>query len=410
MCNDNYLKKNIIWNTLGSFVYFFCQWALSLVAVRFSSDFVNAGNLSLAMSVTNIFFTIACLNVRTYLISDFTNNITDSEYIGLRILTCVIGFILCIVYISAFRYTPSQIICIISYMGLKIGEAWIDLLHSFEQRNNRMDIGGKSLLYRGVICFVVFSVILYFTGNINLSIISMTISSLIFILTYDHYYVNKFVKFRVRISKQILKIAWISFIPITLASVISTMIGSLPRQVLEIIYGTEILGIYASVATPALIVQMVSSYIYNPFLLRLSISYEQKDKNRFMYLFVKINLLVLCLGIICIFGSIIFGKLGLTILYGSKIAKYSSVLLPVIIYTSINAINWFLINIMVIIRRIKILLIIHIFSGVVSIICMRPIIKLYGMNGVSYTMIIFSLLCLILMVFEIVRRVNKDFE
>ena len=407
---DNYLKKNIIWNTLGSFVYFFCQWILTLVVVRLSTDFVNAGNLSLAMSVTNIFYTIACLNVRTYLVSDFSKKIKDEEYIGLRVLTCVLGFLLCLFYISIFKYTVSQMICITAYMGLKICEAWTDLLHSFEQKNNRMDIGGKSLFYRGILSFVVFTVLLYITDNINLAIISMTAVCFIFIILYDHYHVKKFIDLKFKISKKILKISCLSFVPITLASVVSTLMGSLPRQVLEIMNGTEVLGIYASVSTPAVIVQVASSYIYNPFVLRLSINYEQRDIDRFFKLFTKINLLVVGLGVICIVGSIIFGEFGLKILYGEKISKYSSVLVPVIIYTSINATTWFLINIMVIIRKIKSLLIIHVISGVISSICMVPMIKKFSMNGVSYIMIMFSLICLVLMMIDILRSVNNIFK
>ena len=48
--------ENLIWNTIGSFTYLICQWLLTLIVVRASTGFENAGNLALAISITNIFF------------------------------------------------------------------------------------------------------------------------------------------------------------------------------------------------------------------------------------------------------------------------------------------------------------------------------------------------------------------
>ena len=80
--------ENLIWNTIGSFTYLICQWLLTLIVVRVSDGFGNAGNLALAISVTNIFFNLACFNVRPYLISDLENKFSSEQYCSLRIFSC----------------------------------------------------------------------------------------------------------------------------------------------------------------------------------------------------------------------------------------------------------------------------------------------------------------------------------
>ena len=71
-------------------------------------------------------------------------------------------------------------------MIYKTGEAIVDLFHAFEQRKERMDIGGVSLLVRGILSIVLFVIGMYLFKNVNLSILLMVIVTYIFIFTYDN--------------------------------------------------------------------------------------------------------------------------------------------------------------------------------------------------------------------------------
>jgi len=52
------IKQNMMYNTFGSIVLLVCQWLTTVLVVRLS-NYENAGMLSLAMSVTNVFFGFA---------------------------------------------------------------------------------------------------------------------------------------------------------------------------------------------------------------------------------------------------------------------------------------------------------------------------------------------------------------
>lgn len=129
--------------------------------------FWKAGNLALAISVTNIFFNLACFNVRPYLISDLENKFSSEQYCSFRIFSCASSVLLCFIYSSFFRYSKEQMLCIMLYMVFKLTEAWVDLYHGFEQRNSRMDIGGISLFARGILSVVSFTVALKLTQSVN---------------------------------------------------------------------------------------------------------------------------------------------------------------------------------------------------------------------------------------------------
>ena len=56
-------------NSMGSLFYLLCQWLLTVVVVPLCS-FEAAGILTLSISLTNVFFTLATFGIRIFQVSD----------------------------------------------------------------------------------------------------------------------------------------------------------------------------------------------------------------------------------------------------------------------------------------------------------------------------------------------------
>ncbi len=401
--------ENLIWNTVGSFTYLLCQWLLTLIVVRESGDMGNAGDLALAISITNIFFNVACFNVRPYLISDLKNHFSSREYSTFRILSCSGAIILCGIYVGVFHYSQRQMMCIMLYMIYKVGEAWVDLLHGFEQRRSRMDIGGISLFCRGILSVITFYLTLKTTQDINWSVALMAIVTLLFISIYDMPQAMCFEDLLPSFNRHNIILMLVEFLPLTVGAFLSSTGANLPRQVLEAQMGNESLGIYSTVATPAVIVQVAASYIFNPVLTEFAKYYNRNEIRKFTILVLKITMCIVVLAVSSVIGGKLLGRWGLELLYGNKIAKYVDLLIPVIIYTCLNAYVWFFWNLLIIMRKLKTLLLINGMGVILCIISMRKIISMYGMNGVSYVLIGYSIV-LTCMMFVVLARdlVNKS--
>ena len=80
------VEENILWNTIGNIIYLGCQWLLSVVVVRISGSYADAGILTLAISITNIFTTLAAFSVRNYQVSDVGGKYQQSDYISCETL------------------------------------------------------------------------------------------------------------------------------------------------------------------------------------------------------------------------------------------------------------------------------------------------------------------------------------
>ena len=153
------IQKSVMWNSLGSIFYLGCQWLITVLVVRLSGVDA-AGDLSLAMSVCNIWYCLAVYGMRNYQVSDTTHKYSQGTYIFSRIVTCFGAFVGCLIYSMAVSYSAHQRLCIILYYIYKMTEAVYDVYAGVFQIEWRLDLAGKSMLARGILSIGGFCLIL----------------------------------------------------------------------------------------------------------------------------------------------------------------------------------------------------------------------------------------------------------
>ena len=250
------VKANMLWNSAGSMTYLACQWLITIVVVRLSSGaFDNAGLLSLAMSVVGIFGTFANYKMGTYQISDIKRENTLGEYMGFRCLTLVGSFVACMVY-AWFTCAAYALATVALFYAFKAVGLLIDILHGEDQVNRRMDYIGKSFMLQGVSTLAAFAVIYGLTQNLNLAIVAMLVAVTLVMALFDIPHCRRFTRVAVSLSAKKAAFFLRTSLPAVIASVAASSIFTIPKQYLAMVSGDASLGIYASVAAPALVIQM----------------------------------------------------------------------------------------------------------------------------------------------------------
>ena len=74
-------------------------------------------------------------------------------------------------------------------------------------------------------------------------------------------------------------------------------IASLARQLYGNLQGTEALGLYAAIATPSVLIQAASRYLYAPFLVPLANKWNQQEHKAFFGMYIKVFLLICAAGL-----------------------------------------------------------------------------------------------------------------
>jgi O-antigen/teichoic acid export membrane protein len=406
------LKKNILWNSSGSLVYLSFQWLVNYLVVILLG-FKDAGIFSLAIAISSVAFAFSLYGIRGYQVSDIARKYSDKSYILARITTCVLSIAGVMVYLGVYQYDFYTTLCIIAYLLFKVSEAYVDVYHGIIQRGMRMDFIGKSFILRGIVTNLLFIGCAIITKNLLLAIVIQAVASFILIALYDRRKVQDFYKEPNTTSlKKMLRLL-IECLPLAIYVFLSNLIMSIPRINLESMKGSEVLGIYASIAIPAAIVQVVAGYIFSPI---LTIFAEHVDKKNFIHfykLLFKTVFYIVAFSVVAIIGGWLFGKAGLVLLFGEKISNYTYLFVPILYISSLTALSWFIGLMLTVLREFKGLIIASAIAVVLCVGGSNEFIKLFGINGVNLILIAALILQIMIMcIFMVIKikGVQKSIE
>lgn len=381
------VQKSILWNSVGSLVYLATQWLITVLVVRLAGVDA-AGNLTLAMSVGNLMYSIALFGMRNFQVSDIAEEYRNGVYIASRIITCLVSVIIGAVYVLFMSYTSEQRWCIGIYCVFKASEALYDVYAGISQKVWRMDYIGKSWVAKGICTFAAFCGVLSFTKNIVFAILAMTVVSFAVIVLYDIPRNREIAEISILWKgKEIFSLLYKCF-PLLVYSMMTTAIATVPRLILEKFCGSYALGIYGSVAAPTMIVQMGASYIYSPFITLFAERYHHNDKKGFWKAFRNCFLAIAALSVCAMIGGKLIGYWGLLLLYGKEVAAYEALLLPLIGATILTAILWLFCGILTAVREFKGLIIGNVAAVIFSAVCSWILIPKLEMQGASIALII----------------------
>ncbi|WP_027432230.1 lipopolysaccharide biosynthesis protein [Lachnospira multipara] len=380
------MKKNIAWNTFGSIWYSACQWLITIIVYHIAS-YEAAGYLSLAMTTSSSFSAISLFSMRNFQVSDVKGEYSRHEYVGSRILTCLIAFIFCAVA-SIYGNSIYQMLCIDAFMLVRVAEALVDVLHGENQKHNRYDYIGKSYILRGALTVIIFSIGLKFSDDLLITLFIMAIANLAVAILYDWFKTNALDKIKpIIISNEVISLLK-KCVPIVIFSFLLSLQNLIPKNILQQIMGTDQLGIYSTIASPTLVVQVFASVAFNPFLPAFSLAYMEEEYDKFLKMLRKTYLAFIGLGVIVTIGAMLLGRIGLTIILGKDILEYYNLFMPIVWVTILTAIIWILSAIIVAMRQMKWLLIGIIVDFILMLVLVKPCITTFGKNGVSIVQLI----------------------
>lgn len=398
----------MLWNSVGSITRLGCNYLITIVVVRLATGYDAAGVLALAMSVNNLVAPFADFRLRTVHVTDVRGEHSASEYMGMRLLCTALCFVVGSVY-AIITCALDAFPAIALYLLASLAANIIEGLHAVDQRHDRMDYIGISYIMQGVSNLLLFSVVFDATGSLELSILSMFIATSLILLLFDIPHAGRFeiVRPRLRLRDALATLA--GLFPLVMAQVLSSGVLTIPRQYLSSSVGAAALGIYASVASPAAIIQMGASYIYSP-LLGSFAKYFKDNLPAAFRLLIKTSAGVVAVGAGCALLLLLFGDWILALFFGNDIVQYSYLLQPAVLCTLITAYTWFMNDLLLTLRDYKACFTGSAVSIVATLICFKFMVDTFGMNGVSWTGVFsyaLSVVTLFLFLFHDTNRLKR---
>jgi len=398
------IKKNMLYNAIGSLTYQGCLWITTVLVVILSNGYSDSGILSFAMTIGNMFTAVGTYNMRTYQVSDIKGKYSQRNYVGFRLLTLVIGVILLGIYSIVVSPDSLTLIAVLAYLLFKADESFCDVLYGVDQRGERMDYIGISQFIRGVLIVLAFSLGLYLSQNIILAILAMYPAGLLVTVFYDIPHARRMDDLRPQLKKEQAKSLLVECLPIVLEILFLGMIVSVARQYYANAYGAERLGIYAAVATPAVLIQAAARFLYAPALVPLSERWNESPRGSFLPFFRRTLLIMAALIVVSVIILAWVGPMLLNLVYGQKVEGYTYLFTNVLISTSVLAVLYYLTDVLVLCRDIRGSLISASAALIVALTTMIPLETVFDMQGINYAVILSSAIGIVVSFFRIFRN------
>lgn len=395
------LRNQMLWNAVGNVIYLGCQW-LVVVLVTKMGGFSDAGLLSIAMSVSATFQTIALFGIRNFQVSDLKGEFSDTHYVGFRTITCTLALLICMGFSLIARYRSWQLLAILLFMLFRLAESFSDVLHGIAQKNDRLDIAGKSFAIKGVGLLAVFYISYRFMGNLCFSLLLMAAFSLSSTFLFDLFIVRRFSRFALLANPANCVPMAKKTIPLCLYMFLYSAISTVPKLFLERQTDEAILGAYSSVFAPALLITSAAGYLYQPFISTFTKYHQAKERKKFLILLSKIGFGILLVGVLALILEYFLGEFALMLIFGEMIRDYVYLFQPIILAIFFVALMSFLSMLEIVLRDFLWLLIGCGIGFAIEIAVSYPMVRIYGANGASFALLLAAGVAVVVLLFRII--------
>lgn len=382
------VKQNMLWNTIGCLLYQGCLWLMTVAVVLVSHNYANSGILAFSMSVGNIYYPFGTYNMRTIQVSDLNEEYSSSEYVAFRFITVGLAFVPIVGYLFLSTSNTALIVSALFWLLFKADEAFCSVFYAMVQKKGRMDYIGISQAIRGLGGLVLFLLPLFLGLSINYAFLSLAIFCCFITWLFDARCASSYGKIIPRISFHQTIILLKRYFPSVLTAVFFGAVVSVSRQQLAQLKGTEVLGVYAAVSTPTVLVQAAASYLYGPLLVGFAEMWSKREYASFVRRYGRVISCICLFTLLAIAFCLLFGDELLRAVFGSSISQGLNLLIPAIIATAFTTVFAFSYDLLILIREIRGSFIATTVALLISSQCSAFLIDRFGANGVSIAVIL----------------------
>ena len=389
-------KREFIWNTIGSLISSVLNAIILAFCTRLNVIEI-AGMFSISYATASILDSIGNFGLRIYQTTDTGRKNTFSEYLIARFFAVTIMILIGIIFVIVTGYTEEKLyICLLLILFRAI-ENISETYQAEFQLNGRLELGGKTIVYRNIVGLIVFFILDYTTQNIILSLIGFLIANIIIFMLYDARIIKKFTKINFKVNKekvlQIIK----ECIPLAISTLISMYVINAVKYAIDASGDYTMQTYFNILYMPTFVINMLSIFIIKPFLKPFGEYWNEKKYKKFVKIILAI-IGVLALATICAeIGAYIIGIPVLNLLYGVDLGEYKIHLLLLIFSGFLYACANVLFNALGTMRAQKLTTIAYALVAIFALLVPERLVKLYGMTGASLSCIIIMNLLFICM-------------
>lgn len=303
------------------------------------------GQYALGMAVAMPVYQLADLQLRVVQATDAKDDFLFGHYLGLRLLTTPLAFLVVIGLAWALGYRWETTL-VVGGVALSRGVDSIrDCIHGPIQKYERLDLVSISIILRNIASLGVFILVFYYTlGHLLLAVLSQVIVGIVVLLAFDCPRGAMVLKTQNGIlipqfdRRILVKLARLS-LPLGLVTMIISINANFPRYLLEHYLGEGAVGIFTALAQLPLAGGIVMTALGHANLPRMARGFASGNISSFIKLVWRLVGCGVLLGALLVLGAWGWGRPIILMAYGPEYAEHENSLLLLIVAGGISYIS-----------------------------------------------------------------------
>lgn len=231
----------------GMVFFALTQWGI-IVIISKTTGAADIGHFSLAMAIINPVFAFFSLQLKAHYATQKTNHYAFASYFATRIITSSVALVLIGAITTFFDRNIFFLLLVLGLSLAKYADSLSDLLYATHQKEENLRTNATSMILRGALGLLAFSLTIYISGKIHLAVFSLAFSWWIVFSIHDRNSPQKYnIPTRPNFGKDsvgLIKETW----PMAFAVFFSSLTLNLPRYFISSNLGPEQLGVFSAQA------------------------------------------------------------------------------------------------------------------------------------------------------------------
>ena len=450
--SDNVHNKNeagnYIWNAIGGMLNA-GQSVLVLIIVTRVCGLEAAGLYSIAFATGNLFMYLGNYGVRNYQVSDVDEKFPFRSYVLHRLLTVALMLLVAAVYCtySLLRgaYSPAKTMTVAAMCLLKAIDCLEEVLEGRLHQRGRLDLAGKMMTVRLLVSIGGMLAVLVATGNLltatNAAIILAAAAVILMAAACRRTLlplqpapgaaaknksaatspaapaahvpelaagignaagapaaatsaaVSAACRGALRDAAVLMRVCF----PVCAANFLSFYLINAPKYAIDAAMSETAQAQYNFIAMPVFVIQLLGMFVYQPVLVRMTLSWNSADQKGFLRDFLRITAGLLIIAALCLGGAYVLGIPVLSALYATDLSALKPELLLILAGGVFLAMNGFYSAVLTLMREQNRIPFMYLAGAVLSLILTPRFVGISGIMGavISFVLIM-AIVCALL--------------
>lgn len=314
-------KQNMMWNMLGSFCYAFASMVLSFCVMRISGEEAG-GVFAIGYSAFGQqMFTLAYFGLRPFQITDRgaqQEGYSFGEYRRHRRLTAAMAVITSALF-SAWMggigaYGKEKALAVFFLALYKIIDGYADVYESEFQRQGSLYLTGKSNTFRTLLSVAVFLFTLAAAQNLVFASAAAAAAQILGMVLCDVSVIGALPQVddscREKSTSKLFSQTGLLFLSVFL----DFYIFSAAKYAIDGQLNDAASGYFNLIFMPTSVIYLVANFVIRPFLVRMTVCWNQGDKKGLKRILKKIGGIIMGLTVLAVSGCLVLGRLVLSVM------------------------------------------------------------------------------------------------